>query len=109
MMRQRQTAPHSMPVTITVRGERLSEIQFSTRDLMREIGLLARERIIRRTLSGQDAQDAAFAPYSLGYAKAKQQALGSSDPVNLQVSGDMLNNIAITEVTDHSVTLGFTR
>lgn len=77
--------------------------------LMREVGLLARERIQRRTLSGRDQHDQPFAPYSAGYAEAKQQALGSTGAVNLQVSGDMLNAIQIVDVTDHSVRLTFIR
>lgn len=97
-----------MPVAIRKNFKPLAEIQLTTKDVMKEVGLLARERIVRRTLDGQDAHGAAFHPYSRGYAKTKTQALGSSK-VNLQVSGAMLNAIVITELTDDSVTLGFSR
>lgn len=74
---------------------------------MREIGLLVRERIVRRTISGVDADGAPFAPYSEGYAEQKQRELGSASPVNLQVSGNMLNHLQIVAVEDNRVTLGW--
>jgi hypothetical protein len=97
-----------MAATVIVRSTigQLADLQLSTKPLMREIGLLARERLILRTLSGVDEHGARFAPYSKGYALRKSQALGSAR-VNLQASGAMLNAIVITEVTDASVTLGF--
>jgi hypothetical protein len=65
---------------------------------MRDVGLLARERIIARTLRGESASGGGFAPYTEGYAKAKRAALGTST-VNLQVSGNMLNDLQITEIS----------
>lgn len=96
-----------MPVTVSLTGARFSEIPLSTVDLMREVGLLARERILRRTAEGQAVDGSAFAPYSAAYAKAKDKATGSSSPVNLQLSGGMLEALVITNVTEKSVTLGF--
>jgi hypothetical protein len=83
-----------------------------TRETMREMALLAREQILRRTARGMDASGQAFAPYSEGYAKAKQESLGSS-AVTLQVSGRMLNDLAILDygVTEQGkgfAKLGFT-
>lgn len=98
-----------MGVVVLTRGKPLAQLQLSNATLMREIGLLARERIIRRTVAGQSSTGSAFAPYSPGYAKRKSQELGSASPVNLQVSGDMLGSIVLTEVTDRSVTLDFSR
>lgn len=69
------------------------------------VGRLARERLISRTLAGRDETDAAFAPYSPGYAKAKA-ALGASTTPNLQLSGDMLNSIVVEPDAD-GVTLTF--
>jgi hypothetical protein len=77
-----------------------------TRETMREIGLMARERILRRTISGKDAQGQPFQAYSAGYRLRKAQELGGGT-VNLQVSGAMLNGLTIVDVTDRSVTLGF--
>jgi hypothetical protein len=95
-----------MPLTVQNTIGTLADLELSNKELMREIGLLAREAIVRRTLSGQSSDGTPFAPYSDGYAKAKQQALGSSSPVNLQASGRMLNDIQVTE-TEDSVTLSF--
>lgn len=91
-------------ITVTRNFAPLASVQLSTRAVMKEVGLLARERILRRTAAGVDERDTAFAPYSKAYAAAK-----GSSRVNLQVSGGMLNAIVITELTDASVTLGFSR
>ncbi len=84
---------------------------FTDRELMREIGLLAREKILRRTASGVDSSGDPFKPYSEGYAKQKGKALGASagGAVNLQASGDMLNALTITDVGDDFVEIGFNR
>ena len=75
---------------------------------MREAGLLARERIYRRTVAGRDADNLPFAPYSKAYAELKQAAVGRTG-VTLQLSGAMLNAMTLTEVTPTSVTIGFSR
>ena len=84
----------------------LDRIQLTDKDLMREVGLLARERIVRRTRQGLDAEGQPFAPYSDGYKDRKAKELGAS-AVNLTVSGEMLNAITITRVEDDEVELGF--
>jgi len=94
-------------VTVTVSGTPLTDLGLTSEELMREIGLLARERIIRRTLGGQDMHSAAFSPYSPGYAKRKAQEVGAGN-VNLQLSGAMLNAITIVNVTKNTVSLAFT-
>lgn len=73
---------------------------------MREIGLLARERIIRRTQGGKDESGAPFQPYSPAYAARKSAELGGST-VNLTVSGGMLRTLQIVDVSDTKVTLGW--
>lgn len=95
-----------MAVVVTIKGQRLSEVKLSTQDLMREVGLLARERILRRTASGLDQNESPFQPYSAAYAIQKGVYLGQGG-VNLQVSGAMLGAIIITDVTENKVTLGF--
>jgi hypothetical protein len=83
-----------------------------TRETMREMALLAREQILRRTAAGVDADGRPFAPYSPTYAKRKSEALGTTR-VTLQVSGRMLGDL---KVLDYGVTesgrgfarLGFT-
>jgi hypothetical protein len=96
-----------MGVTVSKNFGLLADLKLTNKELMKEIGLLAREAIIRRTLSGVDADGVPFAAYSDGYAAQKAAALGSAAPVNLQVSGRMLQAITILEVTDTRVTLGF--
>ncbi|WP_291981920.1 hypothetical protein [Luteitalea sp.] len=78
--------------------------------VMREVGLMAIRIIQARTRQGRDADGQPFAPYAEGYAKAKAAAgYAGSGTVNLTLSGDMLNALQIIEVTDVSVTLGWTR
>ena len=96
----------SAKVTVTRNFESLADMALVTVEDMRELGLSARERILTRTLAGQDANGSPFAAYSEGYAKQKRAALGT-DRVNLQVSGNMLNDLQIVDVTDDSVTLGW--
>jgi hypothetical protein len=76
-----------------------------TRNDMFALGTQARELIIRRTQQGRDANNQPFTPYSEGYAKRKAEELGTG-PVDLTVSGGMLNGIEI-EATEKSVTLSF--
>ena len=84
-----------------------SAIRFTDAALMREIGLLAREAILRRTERGVDVDGQPFQAYGETYAKRKDAALGATG-VNLKVSGRMLDGLTIVEVTEDSVTLGFT-
>jgi hypothetical protein len=101
-----------MAVEVTRTFPALDELTLVTVDDMRQIGLLIRERIVRRTVSGVDALGAPFAAYSPAYAKAKAKAIGGSG-VNLQVSGAMLNDLTIVDVQADAetaqVTLGWTR
>jgi hypothetical protein len=86
----------------------LDQIKLTNRDLMREVGLLVRERILRRTRQGISTDGAPFEPYSAGYREKKAAELGAG-PVNLTVSGSMLNDMTITKVTDDEVELGFSK
>lgn len=101
-----------MGVTVQRSFGPLDKLELVTVEDMRQIGLLAREQILRRTARGTDVHGAGFAPYSDGYAKYKRQALGTA-AVNLQVSGNMLNDLTIVDVKAEdekaSVTLGWTK
>jgi hypothetical protein len=94
-------------VGVTVRRNfaPLPLVELLTRNDWEAAGRLVRETIIRRTQQGRDYRGAAFTPYSAGYAKRKAEELGSG-PVDLTVSGAMLNGIRI-EATDKSVTLHY--
>lgn len=98
-----------MGVSVTRTIPNLSTVKLTDRALMREVGLLAREKIIRRTISGRDAKGGSFQPYSPSYAERKAKEGVGGGTVNLQVSGAMLNDLQITEVTDDSVTLGWVK
>jgi hypothetical protein len=97
-----------LSATVTIRRNfpSLVALELVTAADMREIGLLVRERIIRRTRQGIGPDGQAFAPLSPRYAAIKHRELGTSSP-DLTVSGRMLNDITITDVTDTSVTLGW--
>lgn len=95
-----------MGVAVTANFPPLAGMKLTSRTLMRDVGLLARERIIRRTIAGTDEDEGTFAPYSPGYAARKAQAVGGSGVVNLQLSGAMLNAIVLT-VSDTWVLLSF--
>lgn len=73
---------------------------------MREVGLLLRERVVSRTRSGVDVRGNGFRGYSADYAEQKAAELGAG-PVNLTVSGNMLNDITLLETTTKSVSLGW--
>lgn len=87
----------------------LTDLKLSTRADMEQIGLLARERILRRTRQGLDYQERPFRPYSAAYGERKRAALGSGGTVDLKVSGGMVDAVTIVALTDTSVTLGFSR
>lgn len=86
----------------------LDQIPLTTKQIMREVGLLARERVVRRTRDGKTTDNAPMQPYSAGYAARKGQELGTTTP-NLTVSGGMLNDIVLQDVQDDEVTLGFSK
>jgi hypothetical protein len=77
-------------VSITRSFPSLPDLKLVSKEDMREIGLLARERIITRTLRGQSVDGGAFAPYSAGYADLKRSALGTSQ-VNLRPRDDAVD------------------
>jgi hypothetical protein len=96
-----------MGVTIQRNFGPLADIPLGSVEIMRELGLLARERVIRRTLAGQETEGGPFAAYSEGYRKAKGKALGAVGHPNLFASGRMLGDIEIVDVTETRVELGF--
>jgi len=98
-----------MGVSVERNIPNLETVKLTDRELMREIGLLAREAIVRRTISGRDSKGAAFQPYSPGYSERKAKEGLGGGKVNLQVSGAMLNDLQVVEVTDTSVTLGWVK
>lgn len=96
-----------MPANVITSGTSLAELPIDGPRLMQELGDLALRRIRTRTEGGRDVRGAAFAPLSPAYAKQKAAA-GLPPVADLQVSGRMLNDMAVIEVTDRTATLGFT-
>jgi len=112
-------------MTVTRNFGPLDQIKLTDKALMREVGLMVRERIVRRTRAGTGTDGQPFAPYSARYAAMKSGALYDSSArggakaafqairasgggrVNLTVSGAMLNDITILRLTDTEVELGF--
>lgn len=86
----------------------LDQIKLTDKSIMREVGLMARERVVRRTRQGITTDNQQMRPYSPGYAARKQRELGST-PVNLTVSGAMLNDIVLSRIEDDLVELGFSK
>lgn len=85
----------------------LTDLKLTSREVMHEVGLLARDRIYQRTISGRDQHGDPFAPYTPAYAAQKAKAVGTTG-VTLQLSGAMLNAMRIVRVDDESVEIGFT-
>lgn len=97
-----------MSVTVKRNFKSLVDLELVTKEDMREVGLFARETIIRRTRQGIDPEGAPFQPLSPAYAARKAAELGTSKP-DLTVSGNMLNDLTITDVTETTVTLGWVK
>lgn len=74
--------------------------------VMKDVGDLAVRMIQTRTRGGQDAEGNAFVAYTPAYAERKAKELGPG-PVNLTVSGRMLNDLAVTDAIPGKVSLGF--
>ena len=103
-----------MATRITSTGIRFDTLQLVTAPVMREIGKLAVEEILRQTDAGRDYQGRPFKPYSEGYAERKATYRGGRMGANvgtgtpdLKVTGRMLNDMQIVGVTPRRVTLGF--
>lgn len=95
-----------MSVTIHRSFAPLTSLALVTREDMEQIGYLARERILRRTKRGVGPNGEPFAAYSEGYAKARAKAGLATEPVALEVSGEMLRAITVV-AGEKIVTLGF--
>ena len=91
-----------MGVTVRTRGQdpRLA-VKFKKTDFQ-NLGYLIRDIIIERTERGVDGMNKPFKPYSSQYAKRRLKEGFDTSPVNLQVSGAMLNGIKV-DATDTGV------
>ena len=97
-----------MPITVK-NNTRLAELGSSLRDRIRQELRDAlpgmRDRIRQRTLSGQDANNRAFEPYNTDYRRFKdREAIFGGSPVNLALTGDMLNSLDVEVSSSGPVT-----
>lgn len=95
-----------MPTTVRVRIPQFPDPLVDSAT-MREVGDLAVRMIVTRTRSGKDVTGAAFQPYTPGYAERRAKEGHPASPVNLTVSGRMLNDLAVMKTGPGRVTLGF--
>ena len=102
-----------MGITVRRSFAPLAGLELTTVETMRAVGDETLAKIRERTAVGIDADGMPFTSYSEGYAKAKAAErfgmLGSASAVDLELSGEMLANMSVQDVTDRKVTLGFTR
>ena len=82
-------------------------IEFSNPAIMREIGQRLVVNIVRRTMSGKDENNRNFAPYAAS-TRRRKPTYGGRGGVDLYETGQMLNNLDVTEVTAKTVKAGFT-
>jgi hypothetical protein len=75
-------------------------------EVLRQLALLEAGRIKRRTSQGIDANGAAFAPYSEGYADLRKRAGWSTKP-DLWLRGGMLNALGLIELSPNRALIGF--
>jgi hypothetical protein len=92
-----------MSVTVSRNFGRLADIPLTGKALMQEVGVMARQRIISRTLGGVDVHGLPFQSLSPAYAALKAKA-GVQAGI-LQLSGKMLEDITIVVPTDTQVVL----
>lgn len=99
-----------MPMVIRQTGLRFDQqlAQAMTSTDWRAVGEIARARIVERTRRGSPPEGEDWPAYSDAYRELKAKELGGG-PVNLTVSGEMLNNLRVIDATAKSVTLGWAR
>lgn len=99
-----------MPFTVLGTLPKFDRMEFLSPSDWRELGRNAVTKIVNRVrFQGLDANGQAFAPYSEGYRQAREEYGRPGSPVDLTVSGDMLNNLTVIDQAKTSVTLGWLR
>ena len=101
-------------VRVTRNFPSLERVELITRQDMADLGAALLLRIRQRTARGVDAEGQPFAPYSTRYRETKgAYTLGAKasvvGPVDLTVTGEMLNAMTVVEATESTVTLGWLR
>src|SRR2546430_14603296 len=96
-----------MGVRLTGDTDIFSRPRWRNRDRMRTAGKRIVQHVLARTQAGKDADGRAFAPYSAAYAKRKGVATTDVDLRSRGRGAHMLDNLAIVEVSDENVVVGF--
>ena len=96
-----------MPVTVKIAPLDFNKFLPVPADVMRDVGDLSIRFIRTRTERGIDKDGNAFVAYTPKYAELKAKELGSASPVNLTVSGRMLNDMDVSEAAPNRVSIGF--
>lgn len=96
-----------MSIRVRRNFPRLDKLVAPDRGIIRDLLLLTRERIIRRTLSGRDESGNSFRPYAASTKRQRARRGKSTSTVNLQDTNTMLGGIAILQVTARRGRLGF--
>jgi hypothetical protein len=79
-------------------------VKLTTRQRLKTGGLQLCDQIRERTRNGTSADGVRFIRYSEAYAKRK--GVGTND-VDLTVSGELLDQLTVTEVDPNSIVLGW--
>jgi hypothetical protein len=75
-------------------GDLASNVRTTTAD-MKDLGLLARERILARTALGKDFKGNAFQPLSQSYLQQRSKQGLRRARTSLELSGEMLRGIQV--------------
>jgi len=76
--------------------------------LKREIAQAIIDRMVERTERGESAYGGSLGTYSKEYQNSLDfKAFGKSNPVDLKLTGDMLNSVDIIEESGNKITIGF--
>jgi len=95
-----------MPVTVKVAPIAFDKFLPVDESVMHDVGDLAIRMIRTRTESGRDKDGRAFIAYTPAYAELKAKELGAG-PVNLTVSGRMLNDMEVSDTSPNKASIGF--
>jgi len=91
----------------------LHEIPVLSREWWERIGNRARAKLVSRTKAGKDYLGRQFRPYAKGYRELKQknemkrQSSVQTNPPDLTLTGDMLRDCQVLEVSKEHFKIGF--
>jgi hypothetical protein len=96
-----------MGVRVSGDTDVFARLRWRNRDRFRTAGTKIVRYVIQRTRAGKDADGRPFTPYSAAYAKRKGVAPTDVDLTSRGRGPHMLDNLAVVEVSDANVVVGF--